>query len=71
MREAKISLWNNRYTEVFDFTPDKKTNIPNFEIFTRNPEVEDRFIDLESLEKIVASNKLKLMTVKELHDKNK
>ena len=54
MREAKISLWNNRYTEVFDFTPDKSNKV-NYEIYTRNPEVEDRFIDLESMQKIVES----------------
>jgi hypothetical protein len=31
MALAKLSIWNNKYTEVFDFTP-SKSGTSNFEV---------------------------------------
>ena len=49
MKEAKISIWNNRYTEIYDFTPN--SNVSNFKVCTKNNEnIDDTIIDQESLE---------------------
>ena len=53
MKKAKLSLWNNRYSEVFDFTP-SETGKPNYTVKTQqDPENDYEFVDLHSFEKII------------------
>ena len=36
MRDANLNLWNNKWTEVFDFTPPKDTS-SNFSLLYEPP----------------------------------
>lgn len=59
MRMANLNLWNNKYTEVYDFTPSntKKCNYA-LEIDCR-PYKQETFVDLYSFNKIVEKAKRK------------
>ena len=53
MKSAKLSLWNNRYTEVFDFTP-AANGKSNYSVqIKQDPDSAVEWVDLHSFEKII------------------
>ena len=59
MRVAKLSFWNNKYTEVYDFTP-SETKVCNhcLEVDPRSYK-QDAFVDMYSFDKMVEKAKKK------------
>lgn len=59
MKEAKLSFWNNKYTEVYDFTP-SETKTPNHILeIDPKPYKQQIFVDLYSFTKMVDKAKKK------------
>lgn len=59
MKEAQLSFWNNKYTEVFDFTP-SNTKVCNYNLeVSSKPYKQEVFVDLYSFNKIVEKAKKK------------
>ena len=61
MSKAKLSPWNNRWTEIFDFTPNKYGSGPNHQVLidAKNPEI---LVDLHSFQKVVKKYETKKNT---------
>ena len=56
MKLANLSIWNNKYTEVYDFTPSQTGSNYNLEVFSK-PYKQELFVDLYSFEKIIEKAK--------------
>ena len=53
MAQAKLSIWNNKYTEVYDFTP-SASGKPNFEVIVEEDvDKQEQIVDLFNFEKVV------------------
>ena len=53
MKEANLSLWNNKYSEVFDFSP-AANGKPNYSVkIKQDPDTAVEWVDLHSFEKII------------------
>lgn len=70
MLKANLSIWNNKYTEVFDFTP-KSTGGLNYELIVSSKRSkQEQFVDLYNFEKVVNNyekkNNAKLQDVNDL-----
>ena len=67
---AKLSIWNNKYSDVYDFTP-SQSGKPNFELkISEIEEEQEPIVDLYNFEKIVnkfeARNEKKLDNINDL-----